>query len=117
MLQGQRTQVYTEVQLREFLSADKNDDDNLVVRHLAGKESAKYGPTTAIFPPEEATAAQYFIEHLRKHLPHVEEHDTKMGEQKLLLPNVRRYASQQDKKLNTIFGEDVAALMGNRARN
>ena len=65
VLHGQRTQVYSELTVDEFSKATRHPNGSRSAMRLAGKEAGKYGPATAIFPPQEVEFTEFFLSELR----------------------------------------------------
>ena len=79
-------------------------------RRMGGKESGKFGPTTAVFLEEDEEATTFFAETLRPHLPGMH------SPSPLLFPGVRPYASQQGDGVREVFGRYPQHLMGTASR-
>ena len=65
LLQGQRTQVFGSLALKEFRKGVPTEEGGIVAKRMGGKEDAKYGPASAIFGKKELTATKFFVRNLR----------------------------------------------------
>ena len=106
-MHSQRTQVYSQLIVQEFMNAHPEEDGSVTCVRQYGKEAAKYGPETAIFLAPEAEAADCFLDNLRDHISGAA-HDLNGP----LFPELRELPSQQSRATAEILGEEQRFPVG-----